>query len=183
MIIGITGTLCAGKSMVIELLKEKGFRHHSVSGYLREILEKRNVPVSRDTLVALGNELREKHFPGYVVDRVYERAAKDGGDCIIESIRTVGEIETLKKKGPFVLIAVDAKQRVRYKRSVARQSEKDRKSFRQFKADEEREMTSGDPNKQNLSACIARADYRIDNSGTLEEFKEKIMEIIRQIRK
>ena len=38
MIIGITGTLGAGKGTVVDFLKEKGFRHFSVRDYLIKIL-------------------------------------------------------------------------------------------------------------------------------------------------
>ena len=43
-------------------------------------------------------------------------------------------------------------------------------SFEKFCSDEAREMDSaGDPNKQNLGACIALADARFTNEGTLDE--------------
>jgi hypothetical protein len=36
-IIGITGTLGAGKGTVVDyLIKQKNFRHYSISGYLKE---------------------------------------------------------------------------------------------------------------------------------------------------
>lgn len=42
LIIGITGTNGAGKGTVVEyLVKEKGFSHYSVSGYLTQILKRR----------------------------------------------------------------------------------------------------------------------------------------------
>ena len=35
-------------------------------------------------------------------------------------------------------------------------------------------MTTDDPNKQNLSVCIARADCALTNDGTLEELQAQI---------
>ena len=69
-----------------------------------------------------------------------------------------------------VLFAVDADQKLRYERVTARKSATDSVSFEKFCSDEAREMDSaGDPNKQNLGACIALADARFTNEGTLDE--------------
>jgi len=40
-IIGITGTLGAGKGTVVEYLQEKGFRHYSARGFITKEVEKR----------------------------------------------------------------------------------------------------------------------------------------------
>jgi len=42
-------------------------------------------------------------------------------------------------------------------------------------------MTSDDPNKQNLQACISMADYTIMNNGTVEEFHAKVDDIMKNI--
>ena len=45
-IIGITGTLAAGKGTVVEYLVErKWFAHYSVRGFLTEEIKKRNLPL------------------------------------------------------------------------------------------------------------------------------------------
>ena len=68
--------------------------------------------------------------------------------------------EQLRELGAL-LFAVDADQRLRYERITARKSATDSVSFDKFAADEAREMDSaGDPNKQNLRACIEAADVQ-----------------------
>ncbi len=173
-IIGITGTLSAGKGTIVDYLKGKGFRHFSARGFLTEELKQRGLPATRDNLVALGNELRAQNSPSYIAEKLYEEAAKTGENCIIESIRTVGEINALRNKGQFYLFAVDADPLSRYERAMLRNSATDRISSVQFFADEGREMRSANPNKQNLSACIKEADYRFENNGTIEELNKKI---------
>ena len=183
MIIGITGTLGAGKSTVIDFLKEQGFNHYSVRVFLTQELEKRGLPNTRDNLVALGNELRQTYSPGYIVEQLYEQASKDGKDCIIESIRNVGEIEALQKKGPFRLLAIDADPRVRYERIAQRQHSTDAISFEKFMEDEQREMFSTDPFKQNLSRCIELADFTLTNNGTLDDFKNEVQKLYVKIKR
>ncbi|MBE9491696.1 MAG: AAA family ATPase [Bacteroidetes bacterium] len=182
-IIGITGTIGAGKGAIVEYLTgQKGFRHFSVRDFLKKEIERRNIPVGRDSMMQTANELRASHSPSFIVDQLYEQAKKSGKDCIIESIRTPGEIESLRRKGKFILIAADADPKVRYERIKRRNSETDRISYNTFLENEQREMTSTDPNKQNLSRCIAEADYVVRNNGSLENLYEQVEKIIQSIK-
>ena len=108
-IIGITGTLGAGKGTIVEYLEErKGFTHFSVRAYLLEEIRRLGLPENRDSMVLVANELRSIHGPSYVTDQLYFKAAQIGKNCIIESIRTPGEVLSLRAKGNFYLFAVDA---------------------------------------------------------------------------
>jgi dephospho-CoA kinase len=181
-IIGITGTLGAGKGTIVDYLIEKRqFRHFSVRSYLIEEAEKQGLPINRDTFVLVANTLRSTHSPSYIIDQLFERAQKAGQNAIIESIRTPGEVDSLRQKGNFTLLAVDADSKVRYERIVGRNSETDHVSYETFIANEQREMTSTDPNKQNLSKCIAMADYTLQNNGDFEALYRQIDDIIKEI--
>ena len=182
MIIGITGTLGAGKGTIVEYLLEHGFEHLSVRAFIAEEIVSRGMEVNRDTLTAVGNELRAANSPSYIAEQLYKIAESSGLDTIIESIRTVGEVEALRKEKDFFLFAVDCDIRTRYERIVERKSETDRVDFETFRANEEREMHSDDPNKQNLSRCIALADYRFDNSGDLDNLHGQIARVLGEIR-
>jgi dCMP deaminase len=181
MIIGLTGTLAAGKGEVVEFLKQKGFKHYSVREFLTNEIKERGLEVNRDNMVLVANQLREMHSPSYIAEKLYEKSKKENSNCIIESLRTVGEINALKQKGEFFLISVDANQGIRYIRSQSRKSETDKISFEKFIDDEKKEMFSSDPNKQNLSECIKLADFKIENNGTLEELHLKLEEIFSKI--
>jgi dephospho-CoA kinase len=50
-----------------------------------------------------------------------------------------------------------------------------------FISNEEREMHSDDPNKQNLRACITLADRVFMNNGTLEDLHKQIDEVMNRI--
>ena len=73
--IGITGTNGAGKGTVVEyLVKEKGFSHYSVSGYLTQILKRRKKEINRDNMRELANEIRAKFGPEYIVKILFNKA-------------------------------------------------------------------------------------------------------------
>lgn len=174
-IIGITGTLGAGKGTIVDfLIHQKGFKHYSVRAFISREIVNRGLEVNRDNMVVVANDLRAKHTPSYITDCLYDEALKNGENAIIESIRTPGEIDSLRKKGNFILIAVDADVRTRYERAVLRGSETDHISFEKFQADEKTEMSATDPNKQNLKKCIEMADIHIDNNGTIESLNKQI---------
>lgn len=181
-IIGITGTLGAGKGTVVNyLIEEKGFTHYSVRSYLSEIITSNHQEVNRDSLTHTANALREKYGPAHIIEELYQRANKEGKDCVIESIRTPGEIKALRKQKNFILLAVDADLNTRFERIKIRNSETDKIDFGTFKDNEQREMTSSDPTKQNLSACIEAADYVILNNGDRKELERKTEDILQRI--
>ena len=183
-IIGITGTLGAGKGTIVDfLVNERGFTHFSVRGFITREIIKQGLPVNRDSMVQVANDLRATHSPSHITDQLYAEALISGKNCVIESIRTPGEVESLRNKGNFYLFAVDADAKVRYQRIKERQSETDQIDFETFKANETREMTSSDPNHQNLRKCIAMADFVFDNNGSicdLEQYVEAVLEGIGQ---
>lgn len=182
MIIGVTGTLASGKGWIADFFVDKGFKHYSVRKFLTDGLEKRGLNPTRDNLVMLGNELRVKFSPSYIAEALYEEAKKDGGDCIIESIRTPGEAEALKKKGNFYLIAVDANVKLRHERAVSRMSETDKIGFEDFVSQERREMHSEDPAKQNIGRCMEMADFIVINNGSLIELEKRVGEVFDEIK-
>ncbi len=181
-IIGITGTLGAGKGTIVDYLKEHyGYRHYSVRGYLIEEAQRRGMELNRDTFVVLANDLRATHCPSYITDQLYLQAAEAGENAIIESVRTPGEVESLRQHEHFLLFGVDADPKIRYERIVGRGSETDHVSFETFLENEEREMTSDDPNHQNLGRCMQMADYVFMNNEGFEELYAQVEEVISQL--
>jgi len=182
LIIGITGTLGAGKGTVVEYLAgKKGFDHYSVRSFLLKEINRRGLPENRDSMVTVANDLRSQHGSSYVTDQLYYEAVGIGKNCIIESIRTPGEIDSLRKKGDFFLLAVDADPEIRYQRITERQSETDHISYETFIENESREMNSSDPNKQNLKACILEADFVLNNNGTKEDLFRQVENTLTKI--
>jgi len=181
-IIGITGTLGAGKGTIVEYLEnEKGFTHYSVRGFLIEEIKRRKLEINRDSMTNVANELRAANSSSYVIDQLYNQAVEKGDHCIIESIRTEGEIKSLRQKKNFYLLAIDAKSKIRFDRIKLRKSETDHISYETFLQNEEREFESDDPNKQNLKRCIELADFILTNNGDITQLYEQVDQIMLNI--
>lgn len=183
LIIGITGTIGAGKGTVVDYLVEHyGFEHYSVRKYLTDILNRQGIEPNRDNFTTLANQLRTKNqSPSYIIEQLYSLANQKGQNAIIESIRTAGEVEKLKGLGNFFLLAIDADREIRYERIYERKSETDNIGFEKFVFDEEREMQSTNPNNQNISACIQLADYKLTNNLDEKHLYLQVDEIINKI--
>ena len=180
MIIVVTGTVGAGKSFFSDYLVSKGFNHYSASKYLSKILTEKNLPLTRINMIDLANEMRA-HSPTYLTEKLLEMAEKGGGDSVIESARTVNEIKPIKDLENSYLIAIDTDPEIRFSRIKARGKVEDDLEFKDFLLNEKREFENENPNKQNLKACIAIADFKIWNNGTKEELVEKIDKILGEI--
>ncbi len=181
MILGITGSFGAGKGAVVEyLVGTRGFTHYSASGFITEEVKRRGMPVDRDSMTIVANDLRRAHGPSYVIDSLYERAKTAGGDAVIESLRAVAEVKRIKELGG-VVIGVDAPPELRYERAYSRGSEKDHVSYEKWLAQEESESNPDDPTKQNIFGALAESDIVISNEGSMEELHQKADEALARL--
>lgn len=174
MIIGITGSFGAGKGEVVKyLVSERGFHHFSSSAFITEEIERRGLPVNRDSMTEVANDLRKTNGPSYIVETLYARAKEQGGDVIIESLRAVLEVEKIKELGGVVL-GVDADTKLRYQRAFARGTVKDNVSYEEWIRQEQKESNPDDPTKQDIFGALKKSDVVITNNGTLEELHLQI---------
>ena len=173
MLIGLTGRNAAGKGEVAKYLQTKSFYYYSLSDAIRDELRARKLEVSRESLIQVGNELRQRFGPSILADRIVELTRPDR-NYIIDSIRNPAEVATLRKAcREFKLIRVDAPLQTRFERTVARRRENDPITFEAFVALETREA-SGDPMSQNLDEVEKLADEILVNDSSLEELRPKI---------
>lgn len=181
-VIGITGTLGAGKGTIVDyLVNKKGYRHYSVSGYLKERLIEKGLESNRDNLRIIANEIRTRYGPDYITKKLFIKAKKQNANVVIESIRNPKEAEFIKSQKNGYLFAVDVNCKTRYLRIQKRASEKDKVTFKKFCGQEKKELQSKDPNAQNLPKCILMADFKLDNNGTIKQLYEKVEKVLAKI--
>ncbi|MEA1929602.1 MAG: DedA family protein [Patescibacteria group bacterium] len=177
-IVGITGTIGAGKGTIAEyLVKHYGFGHYSARAFIVEEIERRGLEVSRDNMLAVANQLREEHGADYVIRSLFKRAAKVGVPAVIESVRSRGEVQFIHENNGKIL-AIDAPVEVRHKRVQLRKSVTDQVTLEQFLKAERAETHSDGLSQSNLLACIQLADKVLDNSDDLAFLYSQIDRIV-----
>jgi dCMP deaminase len=177
MIIGLTGKNGSGKTEVSGYLKNRGFEYYSLSDAIREEIRRRGQEITRDTLIETGNDLREKFGPGILAERMLSHLEPDH-NYVVDSIRNPHEVDVLKRRKDFLLLAVEADQAVRFERSRKRGRENATQSLAQFIEEETRELESSNPANQQLLATRQKADLMLANEGTIEELHRKLDEML-----
>lgn len=180
MIIGLTGKNGSGKTAVSEYLKSRGFEYYSLSDEIREEIRRRGLEITRDVLIEAGNELREKYGPGVLAERILRNLGTDH-NYVIDSIRNPHEVEVLRRRSDFTLLALEADPTTRFERSRARGRESAAQTFQQFIEEETRELDSKNPTNQQLKATRQKADVVVNNNGTLEELHRQLDELLRPL--
>lgn len=179
-IIGLTGRNAAGKGTVAEILKQKGFIYHSLSDSLRDELKSLGKKETRENLINVGNRLRMKGGPSVLAEKMIPKLSPEDNH-IVDSIRNPFEVDSLRKNSlshNFFLLSVDADSRLRYERLKSRGRVGDSASWEEFVEQERKEENNSDPNKQQLSKTIRKADFVMDNSETINELESKIEKLL-----
>ena len=174
-LVGLTGRNASGKSTLVDWFSEKGLRSVSCSDSIRTWLRDQGIETTREALIEGGRELRRRGGAGVLADMLLD--ILDGEDAVVDSIRTPAEVESLRRRGDFVLIEVRADEDSRWRRMTARGRAGDPLEKEVFLSQEEAEARSDDEAGQALDATAAMADITVLNDGTLEELEGKLEEI------
>ncbi len=186
MLIGIVGLNGSGKDTTAQYLVEHyGFAHKDLGQEIRDELKAHGKnSLDRKEMIALGNEMRQRHGFNYWCKRAIESLGSK--DLVITSIRNPSEVEEIKSRGG-IIIDIFADQKTRFDRTVARvkndpNSHGDVGSLEDFRLKEEIELKSTDPAKQQLLKCISMADYKLDNNGSFEQLYGEFEAIFARIK-
>lgn len=190
MIIGIGGTNGAGKDTVARLLVEDyGYLWIDATNMLVAELTHRGWPLDREHKSKLSAEWRREQGMGVVVDKALAafQAAPAGQykGLVVGSLRHPGEVDSVHEHQGKV-IWIDADPELRYQRitnSDRGRSAEDNKTFEQFIAEEQREMTpSGDSATLNMAAVREKADITLlNNTSTPIELKKSLDNILNRL--
>ncbi len=173
-LIGLTGTNSAGKGEVASFFKKKGYAYFSLSDLIREELRKIGKEATRDNLIKMGNELREKGGHDILARRVMKKV-KD--KSVIDSIRNPREVEYLRAQKDFILLAVDAPVDLRYERAKQRGRAESASTLQEFIKKEAEEMTDLEKGQQ-LHNCMKMADFLVINDGSLKDLRRKLEKLL-----
>ena len=176
MLIGLTGRNAAGKGEVARYLQRKSFYYYSLSDAIRDEIRSRGDEPTRERLIIVGNELRQRYGSKILAERILARI-EDDKHYVIDSIRNPAEVEAFRAAKYFKLIRIEAPAEVRFERILSRQRESDPKTLEEFITLENREA-EGDDTSQNLVKVALMADYSLTNDASLEKLYPQIDQLL-----
>tara|TARA_Y100000385_G_scaffold289016_1_gene357210 strand:- start:97 stop:639 length:543 start_codon:yes stop_codon:yes gene_type:complete len=180
MLIGLTGKNASGKSTVVNWFSKKGLETLSCSDSIRAWLAEQNIEPTRDALIEGGRELRRKGGAGILAEMLLD--ILDGKDAVVDSIRTPGEVEALRKRDDFMLIEIRANIETRWERLQSRARAGDPLDKETFMEQENAEAVAKDAAGQALNATAELADIVILNDGTEQELLSDLEELYMKLK-
>ncbi len=178
-IIGLVADISAGKDTFARYLAEKhGFERHTISDILRGEAAERGLPPIRENLQKLAAEIRKKEGKNALMQRTVKKFKKE--KIVISGIREPSEVDFLREKfpGKARIVHLTADPKIRFQRVLARGRTGDPKTYEEFLKQEKTEWKEFD-----FKTLFKMADYKIENSGAVEELYQKIDKLLKRILK
>jgi len=174
-ILGLIGRIGSGKTVVADYLVEKyGAEYLRFSDVLRDILARVHKLDTRENLQNMGLALRKSFGEGILAETLREDILKSSSKLVVvDGVRYEDEYDMIKEVGGR-LVYVTAPDKTRYKRTVKRGTRGEADiTFEQFMASEKKET------ERLIDILGGKADYRIENTGTLDDLRKRVDGIIK----
>ncbi|MEM5798893.1 MAG: AAA family ATPase [Candidatus Aenigmatarchaeota archaeon] len=172
-VIGLVGKRYSGKNVFAEYVAKKyGFQLLDFTAdVLAPLLKKKGKMITRDNLIELATEMRKRHGNDVLAKLLAKKAKKK--NIVISGIRFPEEVTYFKNCFPnFLIVAILAPAKQRWKRRIEAGKGEMKMSFRQFLDIEKRET------ERHIDRIIKDADLRIKNDGSKKELYLKIDRLI-----
>ncbi|MFH0853990.1 MAG: AAA family ATPase [bacterium] len=178
-ILGFVGELAGGKGTSCDyLIKKYGAGYHRFSTILRDVLKRLYIETSRENMQKISTVLR-KNFSEDILARVIADDVKNDPHQVVavDGVRREADIKYLREIEGFHLVYITADIEKRFERIKKRDENPDDagKTFEQFKLDHLGEADLEIP------LVGAKANFKIDNNGTIEKLYAQIEKILGKI--
>ena len=174
-VIGFTGLPGSGKSTAIDAIRNLG-KIITMGDVIRNEAKKRGTEPTGENLGKIAKELRQKGGDGIVAEKCVELIKQLKDDIIfIDGIRSQFEIDVFRKFWKFPIIATVIDEDTRFERLFERGRSDDPKELEEFRERDKREIGFG------LKEVVDRADYKIENSSTIEFLQEETLKLVKEL--
>ena len=178
-IIGLVGPIASGKGVTKKYLETKyGAKHCKFSTPLRDVLIRLRIDISRDNMIDLSTILRERYGQDLLAKVIASDASRlDSDIVVVDGVRRIDDIEHLSTLPHFKLVKVDADPKIRDERMKLRNENVGdaEKTFGEFMEDHERETETTIP------GVMEKAQYSLENDGSLEELYSQIDSLVEKL--
>lgn len=178
-ILGVVGLIASGKgtigSYTASTYDAAVFRYSTM---LRDVLGRLYLPHTRENMQTLSTMLRQTFDEELMARVMMEDIKKVSNELIVvEGIRRMADIISLKHLPGFTLVAVVADEKVRYERNMSRleNAEDQTMTFEYWKSRHQAEADVQIPD------IMKEANVTLDNNGTPEELYQQIDQLIERL--
>ena len=172
--IAFTGMPGAGKSEAVDVAAELGIKIINMGDEVRKEAAKRGMELTDSNLGRIADEMRKEHGKDIWAKKCIENLGNEK-IVVIDGIRNIEEVEAFRKRVKnFILVAIHSSPKIRYERLMNRKRTDDSNRIDELRKREERELSWG------LGDVIAMADVVITNDGSIEQFRKKIKDFLKE---
>jgi predicted nuclease with RNAse H fold/dephospho-CoA kinase len=166
-VIGLSGYIASGKTTAGRFLEQKGYAYGRFSLVLRDMLQERNIKVTRQSLQEIGEEVYENQGQRWLCKQLVERLPKEG-NIVIDGLRHPEDHSFMVEKfGPdFIHIFIEAPEQVRRLRYIAEGG-----------SEIEFESAMKHPVEGHISILATLANKTVINVSTKGEFEKAIVRV------
>lgn len=172
---GITGMPLAGKTVVAEMMEDKGYRLLDMGDVVRKEMDKRDIPTSK-TGEFVTSQREEKGMDAIAQLSIphLEEVLQETDQVVITGMRGWSEKKRFEREidRDMDIIAIWASRETRKKRRKERRREEDRKG-QSFEERDMREIENG------MAKLISLSDHLILNDDiSLDELRSKVYKFL-----
>ncbi len=176
-VVGIAGMPGAGKGVFRRTILRMGYPVVTMGDEVRAEVKRRNLQPTSQNLGKTMLTLRKLEGQAAIAKRCIPKLENHTQRVVvIDGIRSLVEVEEFKKHFPrFILVAIYASPKTRYRRLFRRRRSDDPSDWKTFMERDLRELGIG------MGSVISIADYTIVNEGSIEQLKQQIMWLMREM--
>ncbi len=180
-ILAIVGMAGSGKSTAIDYLTDKKIPKIYFGGIVLKAIEDAGIERTPESEKAFRVKLRAEEGDDFVVKRAIKEAKNliNAGQkrIVLDGLYSWTEYKILRKEWPteMTVVAITAPKALRRKRLAERKE-------RPFTAQEAADRDVNEIENLEKGGPIAIADYYVDNSGAIEDFKARFAKLIDEIK-
>lgn len=181
-ILGLVGEKGSGKEtftkLLIELLPQKRVNVISTTELMSKTLDLWDITKTRENLQQIAILMELSFGEGSLNKALVSQVQKANADIVVwDSVRFINTAKFVKGLENAFLVYITAPVKIRFKRIKQRKQKVDEEmvSFKEFVNNEEIAT------EKDIPVIGRTADYRLENSASLEDFKQQIQNLCRQI--
>lgn len=172
----IVGMCGSGKSIAADYLVESGFNKVYFGGVTMKKLKEEGLEINPENEKMMREKLRKElgmgAFAIVLLPEIKENLEK--GDTVLDGVYSYDEVKILKENfEELKIISIVCDKNIRYNRLSVRE-------FRPLTNEEAEKRDVSEVENIAKAPPIAMADYYILNNGSVEEYKNRLEEIMRK---